>query len=85
LASVVLGNGQPFDSCPMVLSERVAKIGRSNEAEAYRAACLKELSAWFPKTMGIRLVLTVVAETLGGRAHFGIVANVTALVASTTR
>jgi len=30
-------------------------------------------------------LLAVVAKTLSGRANFGIVANVTALVASTTR
>jgi hypothetical protein len=30
-------------------------------------------------------LLTVVTKTLSGRANFGIVANVTALVASTTR
>jgi hypothetical protein len=31
------------------------------------------------------LIPTVIAKTLSGRAHFGIVANISALVASTAR
>ena len=84
MASVVLGNGHPFDSCP-IAGVRGYRGNWYHEAETYQAACLhKRISQKFEMSLGEAL-LTVVAKTLSGRANFGIVANVTALVASTTR
>jgi hypothetical protein len=84
LASVVLGNGHPFDSCP-IAGVRVYRGNWCHEAEAYQAACLdKRISQKFKMSLDEAL-LTVVTKTLSGRANFGIVANVAALVASTTR
>jgi hypothetical protein len=80
---VVLGNGQPFDSCPIDIV-REGLGNRSHQAEAYQVACLIFfISSARKEKLGAVRLLTVVAKALSGRAHLSIVANVAALVAGT--
>lgn len=62
-----------------VVAETVAEVFGT-----YQVACLSHLSVLLPFSV-VRVVRTVVAKTLSRRADLRIVANITTLVARTTR
>ena len=81
---MVLGNGHPFDSCPIKVSDLFAE-GIFVKLQAYQVACLEVKRSAQLRINVAEKILTVIAKALSGRADLSVVTNIATFVAGTAR